>query len=412
VDENCCRPVKMKCQADAKSKTCFEKKGKVACNDGKITCKALKDFVSKKAKKQRGEENIGEESKKGDKGDNKNNEEDDDESTEDSYQDTYEDSSEEKKETKEMKNVKSQHVKDLKPSDLIKLVKKMNKPQKKRGKSKKCLIKSSFRSAIITVTGCGPHKNEICRQKDPIPKEKIYLERTVECGVYVDMHLYKKMSEILKTKEDKKITEKLVEMVHSLLSEAEGYTTHESFTSLEGGFKFAVNGIQIYKELSDEHSRDWDSASTLHDLINKFKDFGNKVNNACDAEENSFDAMILLTGREYRDQAKGYAITDGLCKIYPAVVLIVEPNEQGDKGMSDGKLLAHELGHLFGSTHDGPPTNPVGAGELDGSACPENQHIMSPMVNPDMVAFSECTKKMIDQADKDRKRGKKDCLYT
>ena len=72
--------------------------------------------------------------------------------------------------------------------------------------------------------------------------------------------------------------------------------------------------------------------------------------------------------------------------------------------MVDGKLLAHELGHLFGSTHDGPPN--------DGSACPANQHIMSPMVNPDMVAFSECTKKMIDQADKDRKRGKKDCLYT
>merc|ERR1719244_1008099 len=60
VDENCCRPVKMKCQADAKSKTCFEKKGKVVCNDGKITCQALKDFVSKKAKKQKGEENIGE----------------------------------------------------------------------------------------------------------------------------------------------------------------------------------------------------------------------------------------------------------------------------------------------------------------------------------------------------------------
>merc|ERR1719244_33845 len=102
VDDNCCRPVKMKCQADAKtkSKTCFEKKGKVACNDGKITCKALKDFVSKKAKKQKGQENIVEESKKGDKGDNKNSEEDDDESTEDNYQDTYEDSSEEKKETK------------------------------------------------------------------------------------------------------------------------------------------------------------------------------------------------------------------------------------------------------------------------------------------------------------------------
>merc|ERR1719430_615398 len=312
------------------------------------------------------------------------------------------DNYEEKKETKAMKNIKSQHVNDLKPSDLIKLVKKMNKPQKKKGKNKKCLIKSSFRSAVIHIMNCGPDKTEICRPKDPVPKEKIYSERTVELGVYVDMHLYKKMSEILKTKDEKKLTEKIVEMVQSLLSEAEGYTTHESFTSLKGGFKFAVNGIQIYKELSDEASRDWDSSNTLRDLIDKFSYFAYEVNDACDAEENSFDAMILFTGREYSDQATGYAKTGALCMIHPAVVMIVEPNEQGDKNMVDGKLLAHELGHLFGSGHDGPPKI-VRPGELDGSACPENQHIMSPMVNPNMVSFSECTKKMIDQADKDRK---------
>ena len=51
-----------------------------------------------------------------------------------------------------------------------------------------------FRSATIRIIGCGPDKTEVCRQKEPIPKEKIYSERTVEFGVYVDMHLYKKMS--------------------------------------------------------------------------------------------------------------------------------------------------------------------------------------------------------------------------
>ena len=123
VDENCCRPVKTKCQADAHGQKCFKKEGKVVCNEGKITCQKLKDYVSKKAKKQKEEDKIGEESKKKD---NKNSEEYNDESVEDSY----EDSTEEKKETVGMKNVKSKHVKDLKPSDLIKLVKKMNKPQK------------------------------------------------------------------------------------------------------------------------------------------------------------------------------------------------------------------------------------------------------------------------------------------
>merc|ERR1719153_168689 len=216
------------------------------------------------------------------------------------------------------KNVRGQHVNNLKPSDLIKLVKRINKSQKNKGKNEKCLIKSSTR-VLVNYIGCGPKGTEVCRQKEPIPKEKIYSERTVEFGVYVDMHVYKK------------ITEKILQMVQSLLSEAEGYTTHESFTSLKGGFKFAVNGIQIYKELSDEASRDWDSSNTLLDLLYKFDDFANEVNNACDAEENSFDAMVLFPGRSYGDQASGYARLDKLCDMMPTVVMIVTPNEQGDK---------------------------------------------------------------------------------
>jgi len=283
--------------------------------------------------------------------------------------------------------------------------------KRKKGKNKKCLIKSST-SDVIRYIGCRPDGTEICRQKEPIPKEKIYSERTVEFGVYVDMHVYKKMADILNTKNDEEITEKILQMVQALFSEAEGYTTHESFTSLKGGFKFAINGIQIYKELSDHASREWDSSIKLLDLLNKFSHFANDFNDACDAEESSFDAMVLFTGRSYSDQASGYAYTGALCNMNPVVVMIVEPNWQGDKGMVDGILLAHELGHLFGSFHDGPPYNPVGPGELDGSACPKDQNIMSPIVSPGMVSFSGCTRKMIDEADKKRKKEKKDCLYT
>ena len=71
-----------------------------------------------------------------------------------------------------------------------------------------------------------------------------------------------------------------------------------------------MNNIIIFnflclKELSDEASRDWDSSNTLLDLLHKFGDFANDVNNACDAEENSFDAMVLFTGRSYSDTASG-----------------------------------------------------------------------------------------------------------
>ena len=36
---------------------------------------------------------------------------------------------------------------------------------------------------------------------------------------------------------------------------------------------------------------------SLEELIEKFKEFANEVNGACDAEENSFDAMVLFTGK-------------------------------------------------------------------------------------------------------------------
>ena len=52
---------------------------------------------------------------------------------------------------------------------------------------------------------------------------------------------------MLKTTDDKKIKAALMEKTHSLLIEAETFLTHKSFTTLEGGFKLAINGIHIIK---------------------------------------------------------------------------------------------------------------------------------------------------------------------
>jgi hypothetical protein len=51
------------------------------------------------------------------------------------------------------------------------------------------------------------------------------------------------------------------------------------------------------KEHDDEDTQQWDSESSLLGLLKSFQAFANKVNGACDAEEDSFDAMVLLTGR-------------------------------------------------------------------------------------------------------------------
>ena len=49
-----------------------------------------------------------------------------------------------------------------------------------------------FRSTQLFDETCAHRK--MCREKEPIPKKKIYSQRTVEMGVYVDRHAYKKMA--------------------------------------------------------------------------------------------------------------------------------------------------------------------------------------------------------------------------
>ena len=41
----------------------------------------------------------------------------------------------------------------------------------------------------------------------------------------------------------------------------------------------------------------WDDANGIYDVLTKFQVYANDVNNACDAERDSYDAMLLLTGR-------------------------------------------------------------------------------------------------------------------
>ena len=41
----------------------------------------------------------------------------------------------------------------------------------------------------------------------------------------------------------------------------------------------------------------WDDANGIYDVLTKFQVYANDINNACDAESDSYDAMLLLTGR-------------------------------------------------------------------------------------------------------------------
>merc|ERR1711974_179202 len=118
------------------------------------------------------------------------------------------------------------------------------------------LCNDMFRSLqFIEANPCGQH-GEPCKPKQPLPKEKIYDEKTIEVGVFIDRHLYKNMEEALKTPDEGKVKEQLLRMVHNLFLQVEAFLTNPTFTS-KGGFKIMLNGIRIYQNHGPLES-EWD----------------------------------------------------------------------------------------------------------------------------------------------------------
>jgi hypothetical protein len=54
--------------------------------------------------------------------------------------------------------------------------------------------------------------------------------------------------------------------------------------------------MSISKE-NDKDTEKWEEEVKLSKVLRKFDNFANRVNGACDAEEDSFDVMVLFTGR-------------------------------------------------------------------------------------------------------------------
>jgi len=464
VNADCCKPIRTHCIRKDGEKKCSKDEGTTLCNSQKkkFSCQQLKSFLIRKGlkdrmsiqkeikkkenkekkekkpkkpskpdkkevkkdekkmkkKKQEEEEKVEKKKDKEEKKVEKQTEEDDDEFEEEDLDEA--ETEEEKSKTDQKKkdgkkgDSKSKSVSDVTNKELLDIAKQLQKTPKDKKKNPKCTKKSVFRSAIVIMSGC-----PTCRMKEPIPSKKIYTKRTVELGVFIDPPLYKRMSKLLDTAEEEKVKTALVELVHNVLIETETFLTHKSLTTFKGGFKLAINGIHIYKDENEDTNR-WSSATSVLQILNEFGTWASEVNDPCDAEENSYDGMILFTGRleEMSDvregSTKGYAYSNAVCGTKPAVVLTIRLEEGGQHNIMAPRLLSHEMVHLLGSNHDGAknikdPDSPYYQKDIP---CPENDFLMSPTVYETARTFSTCTQKMIDHAQKGREKEKKDCFYT
>merc|ERR1711931_318854 len=229
---------------------------------------------------------------------------------------------------------------------------------------------------------------------------KIYHERTIEIGVVVDKFLWQTMKE-QSGGDDFTAEKNMKNMVNNLIKSAEKCTMHESISE-KGGFRLVNNGDPIIWKTDSDGDQAKMTYKGSSDVNYKFFKWINKN----PKQKGDNDLMIFLSGAHHKlglslspIQNSGTAGVDTICR--PESSLMVTITLENKSANSDaGRLLAHEIGHVLGSSHDGDT--------VDGilNTCEIGKYIMSAWT--DGTEWSECSRKYIDEAFKRRERKKED----
>jgi len=254
-------------------------------------------------------------------------------------------------------------------------------------------------------------------------KTKTYNQKTIELGVYIDNALYQQIQKIVGKPDDQMVREKIKELVHGLFVNVEDYLTHETFTTIKGGFKVLVNDIIILKgdgPMEAQLSKQTSINGLLHTFRKFVDDFDNNRRKSKKGEK-SIDARYLLTFMDVRGVVRGAAFSLTMCYLDNLGVSdIVFDDDTGKADPMTAKATAHEIAHILGAKHDGETINrPVSILEKwDGVArrykkkipCPADTYLMGPTLNTKTPKWSQCTQHQIDDEDKLRVKFGLDCL--
>ena len=158
----------------------------------------------------------------------------------------------------------------------------------------------------------------------------------------------------------------------ALINTAEGfYRQDRAEVDGNNGMNMAFDAITVEFLSSELFSSTTNASSFLSDVRSK------KANGQIPFVKNSRALLHVITGRNFDGSTAGIAFVDAIC----------DNNGFGAGTTSvvgsiplTAVVMAHELGHNFGSSHDG--TNNV---------CANNTHIMAPAVSSAFSGFSECS---------------------
>jgi len=324
----------------------------------------------------------------------------------DEYEDETTEYSMETKENKEGSQWHTKALEELDQADLDRILQETKDHSNKK--------KSDFRSIALQAPACEWN----CKEENP--KEKKYNQRTIELGVVTDKYLWQEVQNQMPddtTEED--VKNQMMRMVHSIFVSTETFMMHPSISKY-GGYKLKILGATIWKGDINKHAAKIHEERGHVEFLNLFREYVKDTNEVNDGNPKSYDMMILLSGAKQNlgispNSDKGMAYIGMMCNVDAAMYSTVTVRNASHV-VNIGPLIAHEIGHVLGASHDGEAdTNVYSATRGDRNTCKQNKNIMTPSQRGTITEWSKCSRDYID-AEYDRRE--KDmpnvgnCYYT